>query len=102
MSVVLRHQFEHSSLDGNVLWSGRKVSESNNDVQRQSRGRISRAQTDRRTTIPANTAEAYNADKHCCSANVSSELQQALLRHAAQRPIDRKSTRLNSSHLGIS
>ena len=36
---------------------------------------------------PANTEGAYNADKHCCSANVSSELQQALLRHAAQRPI---------------
>src|ERR1017187_5707111 len=26
-------------------------------------------------------------NKHCCSANVSSELQQALSRHAAQRPI---------------
>jgi len=39
------------------------------------------------TTKPANTEGAYNADKHCCSANVSFELQQALLRHAAQRPI---------------
>ena len=36
---------------------------------------------------PANTEGAYNTGKHCCSANVSSELQQALLRHAAQRPI---------------
>jgi hypothetical protein len=36
---------------------------------------------------PANTEGAYNADRHCCSANVSSALQQALLRHAAQRPI---------------
>src|ERR1035437_2503574 len=38
------------ALDGNVLWSGRKVSESDSDVQRQSRGRISRAQTDRAAT----------------------------------------------------
>jgi hypothetical protein len=36
---------------------------------------------------PANTEGAYNTDRHCCSANVSSELQQALLRHAAQRSI---------------
>src|ERR1035437_2682101 len=48
------------ALDGNVLWSGRIVSESDSDVQRQSRGRISRAQTDRAATKPANTEGAYN------------------------------------------
>ena len=48
------------ALDGNVLWSGRKVSESDSDVQRQSRGRISRAQTDRAATNPVNTEGAYN------------------------------------------
>jgi hypothetical protein len=41
------------ALDDNILWSGRKVSESDSDVQRQSRGRISRAQTDRAATKPS-------------------------------------------------
>ena len=35
---------------------------------------------------PSKLGRAYNADRRCCSARVSSGLQQALSRPAAQRP----------------